>query len=96
MRFLFRRHLIRHLKRYSDVIRINLYNVRKAQMKQSQLYALYDSDPESVVDFLEYVRASYGLPEAPAVLDMGCVWPGTSAGTPKPARVECDGLRTGL
>ena len=40
-------------------------------MKQSQLYALYDSDPESVVDFLEYVRASYGLPEAPAVLDMG-------------------------
>ena len=42
-------------------------------MKQSQLYALYDSDPESVVvDFLEYVRASYGLPEAPAVLDMGC------------------------
>ena len=71
MRFLFRRHLIRHLKRYSDVIRINLYNVRKAQMKQSQLYALYDSDPESVVDFLGYVRASYGLPEAPAVLDMG-------------------------
>ena len=95
MRFLRSRNLIRHLKRYSDVIRINLYNVRKAQMKQSQLYALYDSDPESVVDFLEYVRASYGLPEAPAVLDMG-LWPGTSAGTPKPARVECDGLRTGL
>ena len=40
-------------------------------MKQSQLYALYDSDPESVVDFLEYVQASYGLPEAPGVLDMG-------------------------
>ena len=72
MRFLFRRHLIRHLKRYSDVIRINLYNVRKAQMKQSQLYALYDSAPESVVDFLEYVQASYGLPEALGVLDMGC------------------------
>ena len=40
-------------------------------MKQSQLYALYDSDPESVVDFLEYVRASYGLPEAPAVCGPG-------------------------
>ncbi len=71
MRFLLRRHLIRHLKRYSDVIRINLYHVRNAQMKQSQLYTLYDSDPKPVVDFLEEVRASYGLPEAPAVLDMG-------------------------
>ena len=60
-------------------------------MKQSQLHALYDSDPEPVVDFLEDVRASYGLPEAPAVYG-----PGTSAGTAKPARVECDGLRTGL
>jgi len=41
-------------------------------MKQSQLYALYESDPTPIVHFLEYVRASYGLPEAPAVLDMGC------------------------
>ena len=66
-------------------------------MKQSQLYPLYDSDPESVGDFLEYVRASYGLPEAPAVLDMGCARGGLlSSGTPNPARVECDGLRTGL
>ena len=65
-------------------------------MKQSQLYPLYDSDPESVGDFLEYVRASYGPPEAPAVLDMGARWPGTSAGTAKPSRVECDGLRTEL
>ena len=38
-------------------------------MKQSQLYALYDSDTVSVVDFLDYVRASYGLPEVPAVLE---------------------------
>ena len=76
MRFLFRRHLIRHLKRYSDVIRINLYNVRKAQIKQSQLYALYDSDPASVVDLFEYVRASYGRQRS-------WLWPGTSAGTPK-------------
>ena len=52
-------------------------------------------EPRIRCRLLEYVRAPYGLPEAPVVLDMG-LRPGTSAGTPKPARVECDRLRTGL
>jgi SAM-dependent methyltransferase len=41
-------------------------------MHQSQLYAVYDCDPEPIVGFLAYVRDLYGLPRPGTVLDMGC------------------------
>jgi SAM-dependent methyltransferase len=41
-------------------------------MDQSQLYALYDREPDPIVAFLEYVRDLYELPRPGSVLDMGC------------------------
>lgn len=41
-------------------------------MDQSQLYALYDSDPAPIVAFLDYLRGAYQLPSPSAILDMGC------------------------
>ena len=41
-------------------------------MKQSQLYSLYDSDPGPVVDFIEYLRDLYAIPNPGTLLDMGC------------------------
>ena len=41
-------------------------------IEQSALYSFYDRDPAPIVAFIEYVRASYGLPRPGAVLDIGC------------------------
>ncbi len=41
-------------------------------MDQSQLYALYDTDPTPIVEFLERIRTRYGLPRPGTALDMGC------------------------
>lgn len=41
-------------------------------MKQSELYRLYEAEPEPVVSFLQYLREAYGLPEPARILDMGC------------------------
>ena len=41
-------------------------------MDQSQLYTFYDRAPEPIVEFIEYLRESYGLPRPGRVLDMGC------------------------
>ena len=41
-------------------------------MDQSQLYTVYDRDPEPIVDFLDYLRDLYGLPRPGTLLDMGC------------------------
>ena len=41
-------------------------------MKQSDLYRLYDREPEPIVDFLAYLRKAYDIPRPGHVLDMGC------------------------
>jgi len=41
-------------------------------MKQSQLYAVYETDPGPVVDFIGYLRELYTLPSPGRLLDMGC------------------------
>ena len=41
-------------------------------MNQSQLYNFYDRDPGPIVEFLDFIRDLYGLPESGSVLDMGC------------------------
>lgn len=42
-------------------------------MNQAQLYAVYDSDPRPVVEFLRYLLAGPGGPgSSPRVLDVGC------------------------
>ena len=41
-------------------------------MDQARLYALYESDPAPVVDFLRWLAGSYGLAGALEVLDVGC------------------------
>ena len=41
-------------------------------MNQDQLYALYDSDPEPIVEFFDYLRDLYELPRPGTLLDMGC------------------------
>lgn len=41
-------------------------------MDQSQLYQLYDREPGPIVEFLEHLRTTYGLPRPGTILDMGC------------------------
>ena len=41
-------------------------------MNQAQLYSLYETDPDPVVAFLRHLTRSYGLPDTPRVLDVGC------------------------
>lgn len=41
-------------------------------MNQSQLYQIYDREPEPIVAFLEHLRTLYGLPRPGVFLDMGC------------------------
>lgn len=41
-------------------------------MNQARLYALYETDPTPVVDFLRWLTAAYGSTGALDVLDVGC------------------------
>ncbi|MEJ2203909.1 MAG: class I SAM-dependent methyltransferase [Gemmatimonadota bacterium] len=41
-------------------------------MDQSQLYQLYDREPEPIASFLEHLRTLYDLPRPGVFLDMGC------------------------
>lgn len=41
-------------------------------MEQHELYALYESNPAPIAEFLQYLRQSYSLPDTPRCLDMGC------------------------